>query len=99
MNRPAELKLEAVPVWINGKALAPSGRHGEVFNPATGQVTKKVVFSDAALVDAAVQAAAAAVAARRDTPVLRRARGMQKFFQLLQAGQKELARIASEEHG
>src|SRR2546428_7837314 len=99
MNKPAELKLETVPVWINGKALAPAGRHGEVFNPATGQVTKKVVFSDAALVDAAVQAAAAAFPAWRDTPVLRRARVMQKFLQLLQAEPQELARIASEEHG
>src|SRR2546426_7664764 len=76
MNKPAEfnpqVKLDTVPVWINGKALAPAGRHGEVFNPATGRVTKKVVFSDAALVDAAVQAAAAAFPAWRDTPVLRR---------------------------
>src|SRR5437016_686303 len=103
MNKPAEfnpqVKLDTVPAWINGKALAPAGRHGEVFNPATGQVTKKVVFSDAALVDAAVQAAAAAFPAWRDTPVLRRARVMQKFLQLLQAEQKALARIASEEHG
>ncbi|TMI38547.1 MAG: CoA-acylating methylmalonate-semialdehyde dehydrogenase [Betaproteobacteria bacterium] len=103
MNKPAEfnpqVKLETVPVWINGKALAPSGRHGEVFNPATGQVTKKVVFSDAKLVDAAVQAAAAAFPAWRDTPVLRRARVMQKFLQLLQAQQKELAKIITEEHG
>ena len=82
-----------------GLLLAPAGRHGEVFNPATGQVTKKVVFSDAALVDAAVQAAAAAFPAWRDTPVLRRARVMQKFLQLLQAHQKELAKIITEEHG
>ena len=60
MNKPAELKLETVPVWINGKAVAPAGRTGEVFNPATGQVTKKVVFADAKLIDAAVSAAAAA---------------------------------------
>jgi len=99
MNKPAELKLETVPVWINGKALAPSGRFGEVYNPATGQVTKKVVFADSSLVDAAVKAAAAAFPAWRDTPVLRRARVMQKFLQLLQAEQKALARIASEEHG
>src|SRR5947199_916813 len=99
MNKPAEIKLETVPVWINGKALAPSGRHGEVFNPATGQVTKKVVFADPGLVDAAVKAAAEAFPAWRDTPVLRRARVMQKFLQLLQAQQKELAKIITEEHG
>src|SRR5256712_12449935 len=103
MTKPAEfnpqVKLATVPVWINGKALAPAGRHGEVFNPATGQVTKKVVFSDAALVDAAVQASAAAFPAWRDTPVLRRARVMQKFLQLLQAPQKALAKIITGAHG
>src|SRR5437879_11008563 len=56
MNKPAEfnpqVKLDTVPVWINGKTLAPAGRHGEVFNPATGRVTKKVVVSAAALADA-----------------------------------------------
>jgi len=99
MNKPAELKLDTVPVWINGKALVPSGRFGEVYNPATGQVTKKVVFSDASLVDAAVKVAAAAFPEWRDTPALRRARVMQKFLDLLNKNQKALAAIVSEEHG
>ncbi len=99
MNKPAELKLDTVPVWINGKALVPSGRFGEVYNPATGQVTKKVVFSDANLVDAAVKAATAAFPEWRDTPPLRRARVMQKFLDLLNKNQKALAAIVSEEHG
>jgi malonate-semialdehyde dehydrogenase (acetylating)/methylmalonate-semialdehyde dehydrogenase len=99
MNKPAELKLETVPAWINGKALVPSGRFGEVYNPATGQVTKKVVFSDANLVDAAVKAATAAFPEWRDTPAPRRARVMQKFLDLLNKNQKTLAAIVSEEHG
>ena len=99
MNKPAELKLDIVPLWIHGKPVAPSGRHGEVFNPATGQVTKRVVFADAGIVDSAVKAAAAAFPEWRDTPPLRRARVMQKFLQLLQANQKELARLVTEEHG
>src|SRR5260221_13578870 len=93
INKPAELKLETVPLWIHGKPVAPSGRHGEVFNPATGQVTKRVPFADAAIVDSTVQAAAAAFPEWRDTPPLRRARVMQTFLQLLQARQKELARL------
>src|SRR5258706_6834958 len=99
MNKPAELKLEPVPLWIHGKPVAPSGRHGEVFNPATGQVTKRVPFADAAIVDSAVKAAAAAFPDWRDTPPVRRARVMQKFLQLLEANQQELADIVSEEHG
>jgi len=54
MNKPAELKLDIVPVWIHGKPVTPGGRHGEVFNPATGQVTKRVVYADAGIVDSAV---------------------------------------------
>src|ERR1700704_1166445 len=99
MNKPAELKLHTVPAWIGGKAVDPSGRFGDVFNPATGQVTKRVPLCDEKTIDAAVKAASAALPAWRDTPPLRRARVMQKFLQLLQREQKALARIASEEHG
>src|SRR5579859_2634453 len=103
MNKPAELKLDTVPLWINGKALAPAGPHstrrGDVYNPATGQVTKQVVFADQGMVDAAVKAAAAALPAWRDTPSLRRSRVMQEFLSLLKKNQKSLAKIVSEEHG
>ncbi len=103
MNKPAEfhpsVKLETVPVWIDGKAVASAARYGEVFNPALGQVTKRVVFADSGMVDAAVQAATAAFPAWRDTPPLRRARVMQRFLQLLQSEQKALAALITEEHG
>jgi malonate-semialdehyde dehydrogenase (acetylating)/methylmalonate-semialdehyde dehydrogenase len=99
MNKPAELKLDTVSVWINGSPLSPAGRFGEVYNPATGQVTKRVPYCNEELIDKAVKAAAAAFPAWRDTPPLRRARVMQKFLQLLQANQQALAKIVSEEHG
>jgi malonate-semialdehyde dehydrogenase (acetylating)/methylmalonate-semialdehyde dehydrogenase len=50
-------------------------------------------------VDALLAAATAALPGWRDAPPLRRARVMQKFLALMQANQKELARLASEEHG
>jgi malonate-semialdehyde dehydrogenase (acetylating)/methylmalonate-semialdehyde dehydrogenase len=99
MNKPAELRLETVPFWIHGKPVAPAGRHGEVFNPATGQVARQVAFADAGIIDSAVKAAAAALPGWRDTPPLRRARVMQKFLGLLQEHQKELAAIVTAEHG
>jgi malonate-semialdehyde dehydrogenase (acetylating)/methylmalonate-semialdehyde dehydrogenase len=99
MNKPAELKLDSVPAWIDGKAVSPSGRSGEVYNPATGQVTKRVPFCDASVIDAAVKAAAAAFPAWRDTPPLRRARVMQEFLSLLKKHQKDLAAIVTAEHG
>ena len=91
---------QVVSHWINGQAVIPSGsRMGEVFNPATGAVARHVPLADVATVDAAVQAAAAALPAWRDAPPLRRARVMQKFLQLMQAHQEELAALASAEHG
>jgi len=99
MNKPADLKLQTVPVWINGKAVSSAARYGDVFNPALGQVTKRVVFADAGIIDSAVQAAAAAYPAWRDTPPLRRARVMQEFLSLLKKNQKELAALVTEEHG
>src|SRR5687768_17031086 len=103
MNKPSEfssqVKLDTVPVWINGKPLVPQGRSGEEFNPAAGQVIKRVPFCDTAVIDKAVSAAAAPLPEWRDTPALRRARVLQTFHQLLQANQKALARIVTEEHG
>src|SRR5215468_7639762 len=98
MNKPADLKLQTVPVWIDGKAVHSASRFGDVYNPAIGQVTKKVVFADAKIVDDAVRAAAKALPAWRDTPPLRRARVMQEFLVLLKKNQKDLARIVTEEH-
>src|SRR5471032_151829 len=99
MNKPAELKLDTVPVWINGKAVVPQGRMGEVYNPATGQVTKRVPYCDEAVIDQAVQAAAAALPEWRDASILRRARVMQRFLVLLQKHQSEVASLITQEHG
>ncbi len=99
MNKPAELKLDTVPAWIRGKRVSSASRFGEVYNPASGQVSRKVVFADAGLVDSAVKAAAAAFPAWRDTPPLRRARIMQEYLFLLKKNQKQLAEIVTDEHG
>ena len=99
MNKPAELKLATVPAWIGGKPIVPSGRMGDVYNPATGQVSKRVPYCDAAAIDAAVRAAAAALPEWRDASILRRARVMQRFMVLLQQNQKQIAGLITEEHG
>jgi malonate-semialdehyde dehydrogenase (acetylating)/methylmalonate-semialdehyde dehydrogenase len=99
MNKPAELKLDTVPCWIGGKPVVPAGRMGEVYNPATARVTKRVPYCDAAAIDEAVKAATAALPEWRDASILRRARVMQKFLQLMQAHQKDIARLITAEHG
>jgi len=99
MNKPVELKLDTVPAWIGGRSISDASRFGDVYNPATGEVTKKVVFADKSLVDEAVKAAAAAFPAWRDTPPLRRARVLHEYLVLLKKNQKQLAEIVTAEHG
>src|SRR6476646_8907990 len=92
--------LERLPLWVNGRAFSPSTtRYGEVTNPATGEVIRAVPFANAADVDAAVKAAAAAFPAWRNTPAVRRARVISKFRDLVEKHQKEIAALISEEHG
>ncbi len=102
MNKPAEFdtktQLATVPVWINGKAVIPQGRMGEVYNPATGQVIRRVPLCGEAEIDAAVKAAAAAYPEWRDASILRRARVMQRFLVLLQKHQSEIAALITQEH-
>ena len=99
MNKPAEMKLETVPAWIGGKPVSSAQRFGDVFNPATGQITKRVAFADSKVIGSAVSAAAAAFPQWRDTPPVRRARILQEFLSLLKKHQKQLAEIVTDEHG
>ena len=89
-----------MPLWQGGKPKPASGpRAGNITHPATGQVTKRVPFCNAADIDAAVQAAQRAFPAWRDTPALRRARILMRFRELLDANKDELARLITAEHG
>jgi len=95
-----EATLNDITHWIAGGRVGGSaGRTGEVFNPATGEVTGLVRLGDAGTVDAAVQAAKAAFPAWADTPSLRRARVMFRFKELLEKNRDPLARLITREHG
>ena len=86
--------------WINGQVAATSAeRNGAVYDPATGQQTAQVAYATGDDVDAAVRAAQAAFPAWRDTSVVKRARVMFKFLDLLQRNRDDLARIIASEHG
>ena len=101
-DRPLTAQLAAVVNhWIAGAEREPasSSRFGEVFNPATGEVARRVGYASAAEVDVAVQAAANAFPAWAATPPLRRARVMFKFKELLDRHSGELAALITAEHG
>jgi malonate-semialdehyde dehydrogenase (acetylating)/methylmalonate-semialdehyde dehydrogenase len=95
-----EAQLADITHWIAGRRVdGAAGRTGEVFNPATGEVTGLVRLADAAIVDAAVNAARAAWPAWAESSVLNRARVMFRFKELLDRHHDELARIITREHG
>jgi malonate-semialdehyde dehydrogenase (acetylating) / methylmalonate-semialdehyde dehydrogenase len=86
--------------WIGGRhVLPPPARTSDVFNPATGSVIATLALAEAAQVDAAVAAAAAAFPAWAATPTLRRARILSRFKELIETHADELARLLSREHG
>jgi malonate-semialdehyde dehydrogenase (acetylating)/methylmalonate-semialdehyde dehydrogenase len=87
--------------WIGGKPWTGSeaGQRGDIYNPATGQVTGTVDFAGQDEVDAAVRAAAAAFAQWRDTSLVKRAAVMFAFRELVRSHAAELAALISAEHG
>ena len=91
---------ETVTHFIAGKSDAgTSGRFADIFNPATGERTRRVALADAGEVDEAVKAAAAAFPEWAATPPLSRARVLFRFRELLDRHADELARIVTDEHG
>jgi malonate-semialdehyde dehydrogenase (acetylating)/methylmalonate-semialdehyde dehydrogenase len=86
--------------FIQGKVRdGGSGRYGEVFDPATGQVQAQVALASTADVTAAVDAAQAAFPAWAATTPLNRARILFKFKELLEAHADEIAACITAEHG
>ena len=86
--------------YINGQTVrSPNSRTQDVFNPATGEVTTQVALADVADVNAAVAAAKAAFPSWSHQSVLKRARVMFKFYELLNQNAEKLAALITREHG
>ena len=86
--------------FVGGQDVAgKSGRFGDVFNPATGEVQAKVALASKAEVDAAVKVALDAFPKWSSTPPLIRARVMFRFKQLIEENMDAFAHIVTSEHG
>src|SRR5579863_6905772 len=68
------MSLIPCPNYIAGRWLQPKTATTPVFNPSTGDTIAECPVSTAQIVDEAVQSAAAAFPAWRDTPAVERAR-------------------------
>ncbi len=86
--------------FIDGKAVAgKSGRMGDVFNPATGDVTAQVPLASADEVRAVIASSAAALPGWAATPPARRTQVLFRLRELLIEHTDELAELLSSEHG
>jgi malonate-semialdehyde dehydrogenase (acetylating) / methylmalonate-semialdehyde dehydrogenase len=96
---PAAAAIDSVPHWIGGRNVRGAGPQLDVFNPATGTVTRRVALASVDEVRGAVMSARGAWPAWADTPPVRRARVLARFLQLLNERRDALAAVITAEHG
>lgn len=84
---------------INGEMINDNNRSQDVFNPATGEVTKQVALASKQTVEQAISAAQTAFPAWRNTPPAKRARVMFLFKELLEQNSDKICKLIGEEHG
>lgn len=84
---------------IHGQLNYDHIRTQPVYNPSTGEQSRQVAIASKATVEQAIAAAEAAFPAWRDTPVIKRARVMFKFKELLEKNADQICALIGEEHG
>ncbi len=91
---------DTVTHWLdNAPFSGDSTRSGDVTNPATGEVTRRVAFASRADADRVIASAQAASRAWAETSVTARTQVVFRFRELLNARKEELAAIITAEHG
>ena len=89
-----------LPHWSGGALFTGSSdRSAEVFDPATGRVTKRVVLASRQDAEAVIAAAEAAFPRWRDISLARRTQVLFRFRELLNERKHEAAEIITSEHG
>ncbi len=86
--------------WINGKPVeVPRKETGPVYNPATGEEIARVPKGGAKEIETAVEAAAKAYPAWRDTPLIARSAIFFAFRELCWKHREEMAKLITRDHG
>ena len=93
-------QTESIPHWIGGQTvIESSARAGDVYDPATGAVTKSVGFATAEVVNRAVAVAREASAEWRSVSLSKRTQMMFEFRSLVREHRRELVELITSEHG
>lgn len=86
--------------WIDGALTTQaSDRHGDIYNPATGEVTGSVDFANANTVDLAVQSATKAFSQWRHSSLTKRVQILFAFRELVSVNKEKIAELITAEHG
>lgn len=86
--------------FIDGQRVdGESNRFGDVYNPATGEISAQAPYASASEVSKAVESARAAFPGWAATPPAQRARILFRYRDLLESHKAELAELVSREHG
>ena len=92
--------MKQISHWINGKvSTETSGRKGDVYNPATGQVTATVEFASTEQVGKVVDVATAAFNEWRHSSLTKRTQVLFAFRELLNQNKVKIAELITAEHG
>ena len=92
--------IERVTHWINGRPWpGTTARSGDVYDPATGVITRTVDFANTQTLDEAVASAKAAFPDWRDASLTRRTQVLFAFREQLNARKEEVAALITAEHG
>ncbi len=99
-GRPWEIDGGLLPHWSGGAPFAgTSTRSAEVFDPASGRVTKRVALASRQDAEDVIAAAEAAFPRWRDMSLARRTQVLFRFRELLNERKHEAAEIITSEHG
>ena len=94
------MDMKQISHWINGKvSTETSGRKGDVYNPATGQVTATVEFASTEQVGKVVDVATAAFNEWRHSSLTKRTQVLFAFRELLNQNKVKIAELITAEHG
>ena len=95
------MSTERITHWIDGQLWdGPAERSGDVYDPATGQITKTVDFASGADVDAAVASAKRAFDTEWGRATLtKRMQVLFRFRELMNQNKEQIAALITDEHG
>ncbi|HWL89698.1 MAG TPA: CoA-acylating methylmalonate-semialdehyde dehydrogenase [Polyangiaceae bacterium] len=91
--------MDVIKHWIDNEAVDGGDRNGDVFNPATGEKTAKVVYATRGDVDRAVASAKKAFESWSKTSLAKRTRILFAFRELVERNKDAIARMLTSEHG